>query len=80
MNFLELIRVHFPTATDAEADSLLWVTPFPFVDVSKIEESLTKIKAKWGDDINVAINGEMAEFDAEFKRFHEEQKKEDAIS
>jgi hypothetical protein len=62
----------WPGSSPEARDELLWITPFPFVAGEKVVQELKKLREQYGPDIGDAINGEMKEFDEEF-RMHMEQ-------
>jgi len=79
MNLLDLIQERWPNTSEKDADSLLWITPFPFVSLEKIVASLDEMKTKWDNNIHDVINGEMADFDAEFQKYRKTEASEGAI-
>lgn len=79
MNFLDLIRERWPGASEKDAESLLWMTPYPFVSVEKIAIFMDEMKTKWGDSIQAVMDGAMAEFDADWVKYRESEASKDAI-
>lgn len=74
MSLAELIKKQWPSANENQIESVVWLTPYPIGTKESVEASLRKMHAKWGSNINDVIKGEMDAFDAEFKRYNEEQK------
>jgi hypothetical protein len=66
MNLLDEAQALWPSASLEAIDALMWITPYPFVSGDKVVASLTAMRTKWGPNIQDAISGEMAEFDAAF--------------
>lgn len=69
MTILEEAQARWPTASLEAIDTLMWMTPYPLVSAARVIASLAEMRAKWGPDIQDAINGEMAEFDAAFAEY-----------
>jgi len=54
--FLDIIRCHFPNASDEEADGFLWnATCYPFACADRIIKDIGEMAAKSGGDINAAF-------------------------
>ena len=78
MNLYTELKNRWPLATDEQLEELLWITPYPCTSGENVVIILDKIKAKWGINIQTAIDGEMAEFDAIMKKVCEEARAEEA--
>lgn len=63
----EEAQKRWPDASPEAIDSILWMTPYPFVSFDEIVASLEEMRQKWGANIADAIKGEMDEFDAAFE-------------
>ncbi len=53
----------WPDSSAQARDELIWMTPYPFVDLNDVAASLRAMREKWGPNIADAIKGEMDEFD-----------------
>lgn len=67
----------WPSSSDDAREHLLWITPYPFKGKDSLIECLREIRQKHGPNIGDAINGEMAEFDAQFKAYKESVKEQE---
>lgn len=66
MNRENVFDVLWPNSSDEARETLMWMTPYPFVDEHTVIGSLRKMRLKWGPLIKDAIDGEMAEFDRQW--------------
>lgn len=69
MKILEKLKELWPDASDEARDSLIWVTPYPFVNLETLIETLRNMREKWGPDISAAINGEMKEIEDQWEEY-----------
>lgn len=64
---LEALEACWPTASWEDCDCLLWMTPFPVASEEVIIARIHELRAKYGENITAAINGEMVEFDRQWE-------------
>ena len=57
----------WPGSSIDAREELLWMTPYPFINVEGVAFSLCAIRTKWGPKIGDAINGEMSELNRIWK-------------
>jgi hypothetical protein len=74
--FLDEIQSRWPDASLDACETILWMTPFPAGSIHQITTALDRMRSKWGANIDDAINGEMAEFDATMKAIVDKRKEE----
>lgn len=74
--FLDEIQARWPEASLDACETILWITPFPAGSIHQITTALDKMRAKWGANIEDAITGEMAEFDATMRAIVDENKEQ----
>jgi hypothetical protein len=67
MNINDIFEELWPDSSLEARDELLWITPFPFVNIDRVVECLTGLREKYGPNIGDAINGEMNDFDETFR-------------
>lgn len=75
MTLFDQVRVRWPNAPDEACDEILWLTPFPCVDVATVLKALDDLRAKYGPRIGDAIKGEYRSLDqqfAEYRKLHPE--------
>jgi hypothetical protein len=69
MNWIELVKKHWPNISDEGADHLLWnVTCFPMGSAELVEQQLIEAFNSSNGNIDLAVELVMQELDEEFAK------------
>ena len=80
MNILDAFEEFWPGSSHEARDALIWITPYPFKGKDEIVQCLRALREKYGPNIGDAIDGEMNEFDEEFRVYREQEHLQHSIN
>jgi hypothetical protein len=62
-SIVDVMKECWPDASETQYDSMIWITPYPFVPYETVVECLRASRKEYGPNIEAAINGEMEKFE-----------------